>query len=47
MMESALGVAVAVRGHFGNPGKGTSAVGSLYQRTGVGQQTKRTHSAYS
>jgi hypothetical protein len=29
------------RGQFGNPGKETFAVGSRYQRTGVGQQTER------
>jgi hypothetical protein len=27
------------RGEFWNPGRGTSAVGNRYQRTGVGQQT--------
>jgi hypothetical protein len=27
---------------FGNPGRGTSAIGTQYQRTGVGQHTKRT-----
>jgi hypothetical protein len=30
------------RGQFENPGRGTSAVGSRYPRTSVGQQTKRT-----
>jgi hypothetical protein len=36
-------VALAVGlGQFGNPGRGTSAVGSQYSRTGEGQQTKRT-----
>jgi hypothetical protein len=34
------GVAVIVgQEQFGNPGRGTSAVGSWYQRTGEGQQT--------
>jgi hypothetical protein len=42
-MESALSAAVAVRrGQFGNPGRGRSAVGSWYQRTGVVQQTEET-----
>jgi hypothetical protein len=42
-MESALRVTVAVGwGQFRNPGRGTSAVGTRYQRTGVGQQTEGT-----
>jgi hypothetical protein len=39
--ESRVAVAVA-QGQVGNPGKGISAVGSLFQRTGEGQQTKKT-----
>jgi hypothetical protein len=35
--ESSVAVAVR-RGQLGNPGMGTSEVGSRYQRTGVGQQ---------
>jgi hypothetical protein len=31
-----------VREQFGNPGRGTSVVGSLYQRTGEGQQSEKT-----
>jgi hypothetical protein len=38
-VESGVPVAVA-RGQFGNPGRGTPAVESRYQRTGEGQQTK-------
>jgi hypothetical protein len=39
--ESSAAVAVG-RGQFENPERGTPAVGSRYQRTSVGQQTKRT-----
>jgi hypothetical protein len=36
-------VAVAVvQGHYANPGSGTSAIGSLYQRSGEGQQIRKT-----
>jgi hypothetical protein len=34
-------------GHFVNPGRGMSAVGSPYQRTGEGQQTKKPQCVYS
>jgi hypothetical protein len=45
-MERAVAVAVAVGWvQFGN--SGTSAVGNRYQRTGLGQQTKKTQCVYS
>jgi hypothetical protein len=36
------GCVAVVRGRFGNPGRGTSAVGSHYQNTGEGQKTRNT-----
>jgi hypothetical protein len=44
--QSRVAVAVA-RGQFGNPGRGTSAVGSRYQKAGKRQQTKNTQCVYS
>jgi hypothetical protein len=44
--ESGVVVAVA-REQFGKPGSETSAVGSRYQRTSEGQQTKKTQCLYS
>jgi hypothetical protein len=44
--ESRVAVAV-VRGQFGNPGRGTSAVGSRYQRTCVRQQTEKAKCVYN
>jgi hypothetical protein len=35
------------RGRFGNPGRGTFAIGSRYHRTGVGLHSERTQCAGS
>jgi hypothetical protein len=47
-LHSELRFAVAMsRGQFGNPGRRTSAVGTRYQKNGVGQHTERTQFMYS